>query len=370
MKSQIKRCTNCIFPESIPGISFDKNGICNYCNNYKPIKYLGEEKLEKFIRNAKSENKEYDCIVPLSGGRDSSYILYLAQKKYGLKTLAVNYDNEFRVSQSALNMKNACQVLNVDFISFRSRRAIAKKIVLSSMKYHLKYGLSEVLGFCSACQFGYTAVVYKMAERYNVPLILWGNSQIERTVHLTKKVLGMPLHKKMIRKYNITDVNNIKLLVYLYLQRLEFQVPGNVLQNLLLEGPKLKNKNIKEIRIFDYIPWDRKKIIETITSELGWRKPNNSKTTWRVDCKLGELVTYCFQNIFGCSKYCFGFHNMINEHQITREEALNIEEGNTAILTKNLEEFLYNDIGLAKMDIERLRSYQKPSFFLRRELDG
>ncbi len=113
----MKRCSKCICPETYPGIQF-YDGICNFCLNYERQKPLGEKELRKIL--ASSKGKKYDCIVPLSGGRDSTFVLYMA-KNYGLNVLAVNYDNEFYSKQVQINMKNACKILGVDFISFRSK---------------------------------------------------------------------------------------------------------------------------------------------------------------------------------------------------------------------------------------------------------
>ena len=92
-------------PETVPGITFDKDGICSFCLSYQKEEYLGEEELERIIASIKKEDNEYDCIVPLSGGRDSSYVLYMAKAIYDLRVLAVSYDNEFRTDQALVNMK-------------------------------------------------------------------------------------------------------------------------------------------------------------------------------------------------------------------------------------------------------------------------
>lgn len=69
------RCSNCLLPETNPNISFDSEGICNYCHNHKKIEYLGEEKLKELLANYRGKGKPYDCVIGLSGGRDSSFTL-------------------------------------------------------------------------------------------------------------------------------------------------------------------------------------------------------------------------------------------------------------------------------------------------------
>ena len=98
-------------PVTVPGITFDEKGICSYCLSYQQEYSLGREALEDIIASSRNINNQYDCIVPLSGGRDSTFVLYAAKALYDLKVLAVSYDNEFRIEQALVNMQNACKIL-------------------------------------------------------------------------------------------------------------------------------------------------------------------------------------------------------------------------------------------------------------------
>jgi len=351
----MKRCARCLLPETITGISFDREGLCNFCRDYRPIEYRGEEELARLLEEARSKNREYDCIVPLSGGRDSSYVLYLAGKKYGLNVLAVNYDNEFRSGQAPVNMKTACSILDVDFVSLRSERGIARKIVESSIRNSSREGLKSLAtSFCDACAYGYQAAVYIMAEKHEVPVILWGSSEMEYTGHLTEGVFSDSKSpwRKILNQPRVFRLKILKLL-----QRLEFPVPGNLSVALRLGNPRLMNDEISEVRVFDYIPWEQDTIVNTIQSELGWRKPRDSASTWRTDCELEKLVEYCFMNLLGCSKRCLGYHNMINEGQMSTQEATELEESISPGFTDDLRELL-ETIGLSEEDIERIESFQ------------
>ena len=90
--SKLRRCTKCILLETYPYISFDKDGVCNFCNDYEKQKFLGEQELLKTLDKFRSKNGEPDCIVGLSGGRDSSYGLHLIKKKYEMNPIAYTFD--------------------------------------------------------------------------------------------------------------------------------------------------------------------------------------------------------------------------------------------------------------------------------------
>ncbi len=348
----MKRCERCIMPETVPGVTFNKDGICSYCLDYTPEQSLGQEAFQEIVASARSRNNEYDCIVPLSGGRDSTFILHLAKAVYGLKVLAVNYDNEFRNEQALVNMTTACKVLGVDFISVRSKRNLASKIVLEAIPRAVPDGLYQICKvLCAACVYGYRSVSCRAAHKHKAPLILWGFSQAERTQNMERKAAEG--FKRLTRPQRIARF--YKIMYYKLLQKMEFPVPGNsVLARWRL--PTIKDKNIKEICVFDYVPWNREQIKETIMTELGWRVPSGHVSSWRFDCALHALVNYCYLGLFGCTKDCFGYCGMINSGQMSRSDALTQEEQQAVMLRGNIRQLLEGEIGLAKQQAARIES--------------
>jgi hypothetical protein len=347
----MKRCQRCVLPETVPGITINEDGICSFCLSYQKEKYLGEDELKKVIASTNSKNNSYDCIVPISGGRDSTYLLYLAKKIYNLRVLAVSYDNEFRTEQPLINMKKACKILNIDFLDVRSKRGIAQKRVKHNICSSVNFGQ---FGFCAACTHGIRSVVYRAAEEHKVPLIFWGHSQQEATQDIESKAFeGLEQRESKFSK--LLNINFYKGEYYWLLHRIEFHVPGN---NFLIRNrPFLKNGNIQEVRVFDYIPWNRREIKEVITTKLGWEPQKGSKTTWHTDCKLHPFMNYSFFKLFGCSKDCFGYCNMINSGEMERAEALKQEEAMAATHSDNINELLENTIGLPEKIVTDIESF-------------
>jgi glucosamine--fructose-6-phosphate aminotransferase (isomerizing) len=355
-----RRCTRCIFPDSLPGITFSDDGTCNHCRAYEAPQVLGEDELKKVlegVRARRAVNRSYDCIVPVSGGRDSAYVLFMAKRLYGLRVLAVNFDNEFQTPQARANVRTACGILNVPLLTYRSRWGTGKKTVHYALRAALSYGIRAVANcFCNACSYGYRACAYIAARRYDVPLILWGESAGEYTQHMSDEHLRLGLAGRIKKQLSVAG---LLYRVNLYRQRLEFPVRGNFWRSLALLPPRLKSRRTREIAVFDYVPWNRDLIKRTITRELGWRKPEDAVSTWRIDCKLDRLVTYCYYSIFGCSKHCFGYHNMINDRQMTREEALEQELQTCSVPDAGLEDLLAGDVGLRPDEVDRILSFSR-----------
>ena len=120
----VKRCYKCLLPASMPGITFNANGVCNYCleyeNNFKNWDEIKERKkveFQKILWKAQKLKRAYDCLVPLSGGKDSTYVLYLCSKIYKLKTLAVTFDNGFLSDLAKENITNALKFTDAEHIA-------------------------------------------------------------------------------------------------------------------------------------------------------------------------------------------------------------------------------------------------------------
>jgi hypothetical protein len=350
---QMNRCKRCIIPDTVPSVIIDKDGICSFCADHKEQKYLGEEKLGRIIGAIKSTNSKYDCIVPVSGGRDSTFVLYMAKAVYDLRVLAVNYDNEFLTDAAVANMKRACKILNVDYISIRSERDVYHKIVLHGIRAVLSLGLHEISGaLCRACSYGYKSAVYRCAEAHRVPLILWGESPIEPGRDMWSRVT------EGLRKSKLLKLLNINFYVaeyYMLLQRFELRVPRNSI--LSRKPPVLRNQDIREVQLFDYVKWDRRRIKETIMTKLGWEASGDHVSSWKADCLLHSLSNYCYFRMLGCTQHCIGYCLMINSGQMSRETALKQEKRMAAALAGSVPKMARDEIGLSERELAKIESF-------------
>lgn len=140
MKNKI--CTRCIFNETIPNISFDIKGVCNYCLQIEELdtKYPNDERgaseLQAIIDKIKKsgKGKKYDAIIGVSGGCDSSYLMHLMKVKYGLRLLAVHFDNTWNSTIATENINTIVQALDIDLYTYVVDAAEFDDIVLSFLK--------------------------------------------------------------------------------------------------------------------------------------------------------------------------------------------------------------------------------------------
>lgn len=351
-----RRCNRCVLPETYPGIIFDENGVCHLCNSYKKPQVKGEEELRRLITSRRGE--KYDCLITLSGGRDSSYLLYYAVKILGLRALALNYDNGFRHVQALKNLKEACRRLDTDLVEFRSKDNLNARITAHAIHATIPFGPGAACQFmCKACYNGAFTFVYSTAEEYRIPFVLWGDALIERLsfIPVRKKVLGF--QRPLRYAYSSRCFSFFRFLYLLIVQRNE-KLPS---RNFALDMrcPKLRNREIEEVHLFDYIEWDRNEIKKTIIEELGWQKPPEKVSSWRFDCHLHDLINYCHKKAIGFNHDIDGIANMVREGKMERAEALDlIEKGfDSGEWNEELEELTRKVLQLPESDITTMKSW-------------
>jgi N-acetyl sugar amidotransferase len=172
-----KRCTRCISDSTCPGISFDSKGICNFCHLHDkwslmyPNDDRGQVHLKAMIEKIKADGagKKYDCIIGISGGRDSTYILHLAVVKYGLRPLAVHFNDGFDNPVGGENMINITRKLGVELRTITSDWREAKDLKISFLK-------ASVPELNEGTDVGIAASCFGVAKKENIKHILYGQS--------------------------------------------------------------------------------------------------------------------------------------------------------------------------------------------------
>ncbi|MFP4189634.1 MAG: N-acetyl sugar amidotransferase [Candidatus Woesearchaeota archaeon] len=139
---EFRRCTRCPQDTTVPGITFDKDGVCNFCRLHDKMDKIfpageeGKRILRKMFQRMRKDGrgKKYDCIVGISGGRDSIYLLYKVVQEWGLRPLAVHFNDGFDNPVAGENMVKACRRLNVELRTITSDWREAKDLKISFLK--------------------------------------------------------------------------------------------------------------------------------------------------------------------------------------------------------------------------------------------
>ena len=172
-----KICTRCIYDEQVPSIEFDENGVCNYCRmidelveQYQTGKPGGESRIQEIVEQIKKDGKgkKYDCVIGVSGGTDSSYMVYWAIQQ-GLRPLAVHYDNAWNTSIATENIRKVLGKLNVDLYT----HVIDNKESDDIFKAFFTAGVPEIE---ASTDLALAETMYRAASKHKVKYVLEGHS--------------------------------------------------------------------------------------------------------------------------------------------------------------------------------------------------
>ena len=264
--TELKKCVKCLLPETYETIEFDENGVCNICrsSDHKTKIDWDERKklLDRIIEKHRGQ-KDYDCIVPFSGGKDSTFQLYYLVKEYGIKPLVVRFNHGFMRPTIENNNINTFKTLGVDVIEFTPNWNIVKKL--------MKESFIRKTDFCWHCHTGIYSYPMRVAVKYDVPLIFWGEPQSEITAYYDylNDEIEYEDHKKfnMLRTLGITAEDMFNMI-----NTAEDPVDRRDLIPFTYPGmDEIKKLNPLSVPLGSFIPWDYTKNSEIIKSDLGWK---------------------------------------------------------------------------------------------------
>lgn len=331
----MKRCTKCILPADFPSIKFNSDGVCNYCVDWE-IKWENydykesEAKLVAIFDEIKKKKRKYDCLIPYSGGRDSSYVVYLCKIKYGLNPLLVTFNNLFMSEYAINNINNMVDILNVEhrFITYKPKQL--KEFYRSAVRYGGE--------FCSICSAGINYAKYHYQKIYNIPLVITGTCSRVDEQSPFEINCSHPLYvRRLLSKAGFAskDIED-----FVITRHFEWGMKEKVRR-------KMVDNDYVEIALPDYIHWDNKRINKSLQENLGWNTPDEEMD--HIDCKYAPVKTYMKNKqmpsfIFKQEK----FSQLIRDGQMTRKDALDnlqklIEEDDKP---KEYDDFV-RDLGLS-----------------------
>ena len=173
----LKVCSRCIYDERVAAISFDAQGVCNYCRQidrlvqeYGTGMREGERRLEAIVDDIKRAGvgRKYDCVIGVSGGTDSSYMVYLA-KRWGLRPLAVHYDNTWNSAIATQNIGKVLRALDVDLYT----HVVDNKESDDIFRSFFMAGVAEIE---AATDLALAETMYRAASKHGIKYVLEGHS--------------------------------------------------------------------------------------------------------------------------------------------------------------------------------------------------
>lgn len=371
MSENKKYCSRCVLPSTTPLIEFDENGVCNYCRDHPALTYKGEEEFVRQLDKFRDKNRKYECVVALSGGRDSAFTLLKLVKDYKMKVLAVNYDNPFAHPRARANIQNAVSLLNVDLITVKARRDLHQKIWRDNLKTWIKRPSPQTLYLmCVACKLMWYEII-KVALKNKVYCIVSGNNRYE-DISYAKALLGIDpkvTWEKAFKKsfYGIVS-RMLRSPGYFKPAYWTTYFKAYVFGDTYAIGTQALMRKLTFLDLFYYIPWNEREVLSRIKSELKWEPPPDIPSSWRFDCRIAPIKDLVNLTFFGVTEKDGFYSKMIRDGLMTRDEALKRLETENKVQRDKAREILaeagieYNDFVEKLEKHSELRARLKLSF--------
>ncbi len=323
--AKLKRCTKCVLPHSYPFIEFDRDGVCNYCCDHKKQPREGRDALEKILEKHRRSDGKQDCIVAISGGRDSSYGLHLVKKELEMTPVAFTYDWGMVTDLARRNSARMCSELGVEHI-LRAADIPAKRRYIRKNIYawlaRPKLGMIPIFMAGDKAFFHY---LRELRKETGIDLVLFcAGNELERTDFKTG-FAGTRESAHRQRLFGMSTLNKVSLFAWYGAQ--------------YILNPRYFNESFIDTMyayfstfvakddftyLYHYLPWDEDHINKTLIGQYGWEKAENSDNTWRIGDGYTSFINYIYHTVAGFSEYDTFRSNQIREGLIDRDHALEL----------------------------------------------
>ena len=328
----LQYCIRCCVPQTQEGVVFDELGVCQACQSAEQKIHIDwterERDLRRTLEAAKaSAGNNYDCIIPISGGKDSTFQLHVLTKVYGMKPLAVTFSHNWYSETGWYNLQNSLEQFNVDHVMFTPNRSLVNRIA--------KHSLAGIGDSCWHCHAGVGAFPLQAAVRFNIPLLVWGESIAESSGRATYKTPVLKFDREYFTKVSAKLRPDQMVRDDLTERDLyPFNVPT---------AEECERVGVYGIHLGDYIFWDDERQTEFVRDTYGWRETQIEGSYKRY--KSAECVMPGVHDFANYLKRGYGratFHSSVDVRAglLSRDEAWELIRQNDGVRPEGLDYYL------------------------------
>jgi len=330
-------CKRCLYPENHPlNITFDEEGICSGCRVHEEKDSLDwkprVEKLRKILEQYRNKSgNNYDCIIPVSGARDSHFIVHTIKNVYGMNPLLVTYNKQYNTDFGIRNLANLRIKFDCDIMTQTINPETVKKITLASIRR-----MGSIYWHCLA---GQTVYPVQVAVKFKIPLIIWGAHQGVDQVGMFSHLNEVEMTRKYRKEHDLMGIEAEDLI-----NDFDEITENDIIGFKYPDDKELERVGVRGIYLNNYIRWDSKAQHEKMIREFEYESNYQTRTfdTYNdVDC-------FNYSDVHDFIKYCKHGYGKVTDHasreirlrRMTREEGIELVKKYRNLEPKNLKLFL------------------------------
>lgn len=364
----IRYCSRCVMPDTKPDLTLDGENVCSACRLAEQKNEIDWEKrrqelhgiLEKY---RSKDGSNYDCIVPVSGGKDSHYQTYIIREVFKLNPLLVTWHPCKRLYPGTHNIKNIKEAFSVDHVEFTANPSVYRRL--------FRLGFEETGDPCWPCHVGIFTFPVRVAIQYNVPLLIWGeNSQLE---------YGGPaadadnptLDRRWVQKYGLSVGGEQAIDPISWCGRYGL-TKNDLIPYIYPEESEIKRVGVTGIFLGYYLKWDVRlqvKLMKTYGFKARDERSIGTYTNYEnVDCGFVDIHDYLKYVKFGFGRATDHACIDIRNGRLARDEATRLVRKFDGEV-KNVKEFC-NFIGVTEEYFwEVVERFRNPEIWKKNEKD-
>jgi glutamine---fructose-6-phosphate transaminase (isomerizing) len=319
-RESLRRCTQCVLPETFPFIHFDESGVCNYCRDYPKTTVNGHKSLDEAVAPFRGSSGEPDCMIMVSGGRDSSYGMHYVKTVLGMNPIAYTYDWGMITDLARRNIARLCGKLGVEHILVSADIPRKRRYIRKNIDAWLKRPDLGMVPLFMAGDKQYYYYANQVREHNDISLVFVCECPLE----LTKFKAGFcGVDESHHRIFDISMLKKIKLGWY-YLRQ-------------YMSNPSYINASLFDsifafwssyfiphnyLFLYRYVEWKEDEIVSTLIREYNWEIDPEAPSTWRIGDGTAPFYNYIYYTVAGFTENDTLRSNQIREGVISRDEAL------------------------------------------------
>jgi N-acetyl sugar amidotransferase len=333
----MQTCTRCLYTSQHPlHLTFDSQGVCSGCRVHEEKDQLDwsrrAAKLGQILdgyRNRSGNN--YDCVIPVSGARDSYFIVHTIRKRFGLNPLLVTYNKHFNTATGVRNLANLRTHMNCDIMTLTVNPVTVKNITRHTMRR-----MGSMYWHCIA---GQTVYPVQVAVRFKIPLIIWGAHQGVDQVGMFSHLDEVEMTRKYRKEHDLMGCEAEDIV-----DDFDGISEQDVAPYLYPDNREIERVGVRGIYLNNYLRWDSRAQHEQMIREYGYETSQQTRTFdsyHDVDCwNYSDVHDYIKYLKFGYGKVTDHACREIRLRRMTRSEGAALVQKFATLEPRNLDLFL------------------------------
>ncbi len=340
----MRYCKRCLYPENHPlNLVFDDKGICSGCRVHEEKDTIDwfprANKLKSILESYKNTSQNnYDCIIPVSGARDSYFIVHTIKNVYGMNPLLVTYNKHYNTAEGVRNLANLRIKFDCDIMTLTVKPETVKRVTRATIR--------KIGSMYWHCLAGQTVYPVQMAVKFKIPLIVWGAHQGIDQVGMFSHLDEVEMTRKYRKEHDLMGVEAEDLV-----NEFDGISKEDIVQYQYPDDKEIERVGVRGIYLNNYMRWDSKAQHEEMIKMYAYKTEEQTRTfdTYNdVDC-------YNYSDVHDYIKYLKWGYGKVTDHasreirlrRMTREQGVDMVKKYVVKEPDNLEMFL-DWIGISK----------------------